>query len=274
MSKSSGNESSAIVHGGRVLRQRIDNGEVLWGLLVTLPAPGILELAKDWDWFWIDGQHGQLSYDTILNCVRVADLVGVPAIVRVAGHDYSQIGPVLDTGAAGVLVPMLHNAEQAKAVVKAAKFTPLGQRSYGGRRMLDRYGVGYYRTANDDSLLLVQIESVEGFSNAEQIAAVPGIDGLFFGPTDYALDRGISKEVSANMSEPHLWEVAEKIAKICRKHGKIACVHADYRESSGRWVGLGYQMSSHCTDATLLQNAATKALAELRQVAQKALGGI
>lgn len=261
MSKESGG-----VHPGRVLRERIAEGETLWGLIVSLPVPGILELARDWDWFWVDGQHGQLSYDTILNLARVAELVDVPAMVRVAGHDYSQIGPVLDTGVAGVIVPMVHNADQARDVVMAAKFAPVGGRSIGGRRVMDRDGADYYRTANDDVVLLGQIESVEGFDNAEQIAAVAGIDGLLFGPVDYSLDRGVCIESGW---DAHLWEVSEKIGQICRNHGKIAASLSGPPERARRLAELGYQMLARGSDAGLFHSAAAKALSELRRATQK-----
>ncbi len=131
MSRTSDAQKSGPLPSGRILRQRLDNGELLLGFCLSLPAPAILEIAKDYDWFWIDGQHGQLSYDTILHCVRVADLVGVPAIVRVAGHDYSQIGPVLDTAPAGVMVPMIHDADQAKIALSQSDVATIGCRHAG-----------------------------------------------------------------------------------------------------------------------------------------------
>ena len=266
MSKESGSESSRVILGGRILRERIGRGETLWGFLLTLPDPGILELAADWDWFWVDSQHGQLSYDTLLHCVRVADLVGVPAIVRAAGHDYSQIGPILDTGAAGVMVPMLHNAGQAKAVVKAARFAPLGQRSFGGRRVIDRGGFKYSLTANQDTILLGQIESVEGLANVEQIAAVEGLDGLFFGPSDYAIDRGIPGE---SMSAPRMWEAVEKIAQACKSQGKVAATLMCAPETAARLVKLGYQMVAGAIDSELLRGGLAEARVNLRRAEQK-----
>ncbi|MCK4850196.1 MAG: hypothetical protein KAT11_02540 [Phycisphaerae bacterium] len=258
-------KTSEAMPSGRVLRQRIDKGQVLLGVTIGLPAPEILELARDWDWFWIDGQHGQLSYDTILNCVRVADLVGVPSVVRTAGHDYSQIGPILDTGAAGVIIPMVHNAEQGRAVVRAAKFPPLGQRSLGGRRVIDQFGSKYASIANQNVLVLAQIESVEGLANAEQIAAVPGIDGLLFGPADYALDCGLSIESASDISEPRSQEAARKIAQSCKKHGKVACSFVGSCETAARLAKLGYQMLSVSIDAALLAGALNEALAEHRR---------
>ena len=261
MSKMTGTNNSGTLPSGRVLRQRIDNGDALLGFCLTLPAPEILELAKGYDWFWIDGQHGQLSYDTILHCVRVAELVAVPSIVRTVGQECSQIGLALDTGASGVMVPMIHNAEQARAVATATKFPPIGQRSFGGRRVMDQSGGKYAATANKDTLVLGQIESVEGLANVEEIAAVAGMDGLFFGPCDYALDSGMDIESAANLSEPAVWEAAEKIAASCAKHGKVACSLAGSCETAARLAKVGYQMLGVSLDATLLSSGMSDNLA-------------
>jgi 2-keto-3-deoxy-L-rhamnonate aldolase RhmA len=110
--------------------------------------------------------------------------------VRVAGHEAGPIGLALDMGATGVIVPCVDTAEQARALVTAAKFPPLGNRSYGGRRPIDLHGRMYAHTANEDTLLLLQIESPLAITNAEQIAAIPGVDGLFLGPDDIMFRRG------------------------------------------------------------------------------------
>ena len=269
MSKASDVQKTPPVPSGRILRQRIDNGDVLLGLLLILPAPGILELVRGYDWFWIDGQHGQMSYDTILTCVRVADLVGVPPIVRVSAGDYSQIGPVLDTGPAGVMIPTIHNVQQAQAVADAAKFPPLGQRSFGGQRLLDRFGAEYADTANQDVFLIAQIESTQGLANVEQIAAVPGIDGLMFGPADYSLDSGIPIAAALGMTEPALWDAAERIAQSCAKHNKVACTLVTCPQSTVRLAQMGYQMLAVAIDAHLLSAAASGALDGFRQALRK-----
>ena len=265
MSEKANDDAKKVVPSGRVLRQRIDNGDVLWGFYLTLPAPEIVELVKDYDWIWVDGQHGQLSYETILDCVRVGDVVDVPTIVRTPGHDYSQIGPVLDTGASGVMVPMIHNAEQGRAVASAAKFAPLGHRSFGGRRVVDRFGGGYAASANEDTILLGQIESIEGLANVEEIAAVPGIDGLMFGPVDYALECGLDAKSALNLSEPAVWEAARKIGESCSKYGKVACTIINSVETAVRLVGEGYQMLNISMDAAMLGSGASERLNDFRQ---------
>ena len=104
------------------------------GLNVMYPSPGAVErIAPDWDWIWLDGQHGEIDYGEMLQLVRACDLVGRPAFVRVPGHEAGPIGLALDMGATGVIVPCVDMPEQARALVAAAKFPPLGKRSYGGR---------------------------------------------------------------------------------------------------------------------------------------------
>ena len=191
------------------------------GVCVMYPAPGIVErIGPDWDWLWIDGQHGEMGYSDILACVRACDLVGRPAVVRVSGHESGEIGKALDTGAAGLMVPTVDNAEQARQIVRAAKFPPLGSRSYGSRRVIDRFGRGYANRGETQPLLICQIETLEGLANADAIAAVDGVDALFFGPDDMALRQGMPMD--APRPEGCFDEVQRKVAEAARAHGKHA----------------------------------------------------
>ena len=238
------------------------------GFGLSLATPEILEITSGWDFFFLDNQHGQYTYDSLLNCVRVSDLMGVPPVIRVPGDDYSQIGPALDTASAGVIVPMIHTAEQAQAVVQAAKFPPLGQRSTGGRRVNDRFGRPYVNIANDDVLLIGQIESVAGFTNAEQIAATEGMDSLMFGPFDYGLDSRVPIQAIVDMSDSRLWDAAEEVAQACKKHHKIAFTIAFSVEHAKRMASLGYQMIVTGFEVALLKSAAANHLSQLRQALQ------
>lgn len=105
--------------------EKIKAGETQFDFAIGYPAPGILErIGNDWDWVWIDGQHGQLAYQEILNLIRVCELMGLPAIARVPSHEAGFIGMVLDAGADGIIVPLVNTVEEAKAIVSAAKFPP------------------------------------------------------------------------------------------------------------------------------------------------------
>ena len=205
-----------------------------FGLCIMYPAPGAVErIGPDWDWIWLDGQHGEIGSDSMLQLVRACDLVGRPAFVRVPGHEAGPIGFALDMGAAAVIVPCVDTPEQARACVAAAKCPPLGNRSYGGRRPIDRQGRGYAATANEETLLVVQIESPLAMENAEQIAAVPGVDALFLGPDDIMLRRGFTMDTPR--SEATLGADLAAMTAACERHGKLAVT-----------VGVGSEMLSLC----------------------------
>jgi len=97
------------------------------GLCIMYPAAGVIEnIGSDWDWIWIDGQHGQLDYRTQLEMVRVCNLIGRPAVVRVPGHDPGMISLALDMNPDGLMVPMVDTPDQARQIIKAATFAPRG----------------------------------------------------------------------------------------------------------------------------------------------------
>lgn len=193
-----------------------------FGINCMYPAPGVIErIGPDWDWIWIDGQHGQVAgYETMLAMVRACNLIGKPAFVRVPSHDAAWISLALDADADAVIVPQVESVAEAKAVVRAAKFPPVGNRSYGGRRPIDRHGRSFSNTANTDRLLVCQIESDQALNDAADIAAVDGVDVLFLGPDDMAMRRGLT------MDQPRKPEMmadcVEKLTDACRKRGKLS----------------------------------------------------
>lgn len=221
------------------------------GICISYPAPGIIErIGSDWDWLWIDGQHGELDYTDMLNAVRVAELVGRPAVVRVPGHDPGAIGLALDMSPDGIMVPLVDAEDQARAIVRAAKFSPLGSRSYGGRRPIDLHGRGYSHADQPQPLLVCQIESPEGLEHVEAIAAVPGVDVLFLGPDDLALRAGLA------MDQPRppgcFDEAFRKVAQAAISHGKLAGSVFATPEALTYGLSLGYRMIVVGGDMTFL----------------------
>ena len=190
-------------------------GEVQLGFGLQVPAPAILEVVhEDWDWFFIDGQHGQLSNDALLHAVRTADSVRKPSLVRVRDHSFGAIGPVLDMSCTGIIVPMVNTPQQAEQLVQQAKFPPLGTRSYGGRRVIDLNGGSYWETANEDSLLFVQIETAQSLDNVEAIVETPGVDGILVGTDDLRLSLGIP--LRTPLSESKIADCLTQVAQATR----------------------------------------------------------
>jgi len=235
------------------------------GLCSMFSDPGIIErIGKDWDWVWIDCQHGTYSgMEKVLSVVRACNLVGVKAFVRVPSLDTGWISLALDTDADGLIIPQVDTVEQARAAVRAAKFPPLGNRSFGGRRPIDLKGRGYYHSANRDRRLLCQIESPEGLSQAEAIAAVEGVDGLFLGPDDMILRQGHSMDQPRDMAK--MTKALETMCAACHRHGKLACMVAVDAEMMEICLRLGVQMIVAGADAVLLAGGSGTASAAARK---------
>jgi 4-hydroxy-2-oxoheptanedioate aldolase len=226
-------------------------------------------IGPDWDWIWIDGQHGEMDYNDMLALVRACDLIQRPSFVRVPSHEFGPIGKALDMGASGVIVPVVDTPDQARAVVHAAKFPPLGGRSYGGRRPVDLQGRTYSDTANTDTLLVVQIESPQAIENADAIAATPGVDALFLGPDDVMLRRGYS--MTTPRSRETLGKDMEAVAAAARKHGKLSVMVGVGAEMLTLSVSCGFNLIVAGGDVGFLANASKQASAEARAIADRGL---
>ena len=250
------------------LRVQATENEVLLGFCINYPAAGIVErVASDWDWIWIDGQHGEHDYQSILACVRSAEAAQTATLVRVPGHDPGWIGRILDTGASGVIVPQVDTREQVERIVAAAKFAPLGSRSYGGRRPIDLGGRGYAEKANADTLLVVQIESHTAIQNADDILQVPGVDAFFFGPDDVAMIDGLPME---KPKQPGLYDlVLETLSDIAKKHDVICGGAFGQPEDAAKVVAMGYTLLGVGSDSAFLSDISKERRAQL----DKVLGG-
>ena len=154
-----------------------DAGSQLAGQMARLPFEGVC----------IDMQHGMIGFSDAVDMIAAISNAGRPAIVRVLWNEPGLIGQSLDAGAAAVIVPMVNSKAQAEALVKAAKYPPLGGRSWGGYTAFQTYGLSpadYLQKANTITQVFAMIETQAALDAVEEIAAVPGLDGLFVGPSD------------------------------------------------------------------------------------------
>jgi 4-hydroxy-2-oxoheptanedioate aldolase len=246
-------------------RETLKTGVPQVGLCVMYPSPGAVErIGADWDWVWIDGQHGELGYSDLIALVRACDFAKRPAFVRVPGHEAGPIGLALDMGATGVIVPCVDTPEQARALVAAAKFPPLGGRSYGGRRPIDQLGRTYSDTANQDTLLVAQIETPLAIENVDQIAAVEGVDALFLGPDDLMLRRG--RRMDVPRTREMLWADLTAVTTACRKHGKFGVMVGMGAEMFKLSLEAGFNMIVSGGDVGFLAGGSKQASAEVRAI--------
>jgi 2-keto-3-deoxy-L-rhamnonate aldolase RhmA len=171
-----------------------------------------------YDWISIDIEHTDIDVVSLTNLLRGMYGRGVAPIARVTTNDVIEIRRALDVGAQGVLVPFVGTAEQAQRAVAAAKYPPWGVRGYSFCRAND-WGVNFsgdVQTANDETAVIVMIESKEGVDNIEGILAVEGVDAAFIGPYDLSGSYGIPGQIES----PVVRDACRRVIEACERAGK------------------------------------------------------
>jgi len=220
-------------------------GKVAVGPIVVYASPDLAEQIAHmgFDWVWLDWQHGEWT-ETTLNSALARFLGADTApIVRVKGLDPGAINHVLDMGAMGVIVPMVQNAAQARVAAQAVYYPPLGQRSGGGTRLglLSGKDAGdYLAHANEEMVLVVQVETEEAVSNCEEIMRVPGVNAVLIGPGDLMID------VKAHgHDESHHEKLVQEVAQAAKRTGVAAGYFCTSKEEARRRVAEGFRLISY-----------------------------
>jgi 4-hydroxy-2-oxoheptanedioate aldolase len=233
-------------------QERCTGGEVTIGTFAAIPHPVAIEVTASAgvDFICIDWEHAQISRERIEDLVRAADVHGVQAMVRVPGHAAESIAAALDAGAAGVLVPRVSTAEQARAAVQATRYPPVGARGVGpGRAAAYGYRIPDYLAAANESLLLaIQVETAEGLANIDAIAAVDGVDVIFIGPGDLS----VSIDAMGPAGAKKLNAAIETIAKAATRAGRTVGIFRPSPDDVGTWAPSGIRFFILASDTMFL----------------------
>ncbi len=181
-------------------------------------------------------------------------------MARVSRNDYTMIGRLLDEGCMGIIVPMVHTAEDAKAAADACRLPPVGTRSYGWGRAA-RYGDDYVDWINDEVFVAIQLEDIDAVENAEAILSVPGVDGVWAGPADLALSMGIDPRNMAQ-DERHA-RALEKIVQACRNTGTIPGLSCGSPEEAQKYAAIGFQFLTAGSDMGFMAGGAKAGITTL-----------
>jgi len=207
------------------IRQRLQAGGAALGMPVRLGRSGdVVRIAKSTghDFIFIDCQHSMFNIETIGHIISTAMSCGVAPMVRVRGIDDPDVSLLLDNGAMGIVYPDINTAAEAQQAVDACKFAPIGKRSVsGGYPHFDYRAVPLAASVpqlNDNCLLVCMIETVEGLSNVEAIAAVNGVDVLHVGSNDLLANMG----KPGQFDDPALVAAQERVIAACRNNGIFA----------------------------------------------------
>ena len=256
------------LHVENAALDRMRAGEVALGLVVRLARSGeIAAIAKasGHDFLFVDTQHALFSVETIGHIARAAQGIDVATIVRVPRYDDPDIGRLLDAGVSGIVVADVASVEQAKQVVAACRFPPLGKRSVQSTYPVTGYmphPIGdLLAEVERQTLVACMIETMEGVANLEEIAAVEGVDVIHIGCTDILADMG----KPGAFDDPELHDIVHRLIDACRRNGKFAGLGGDRSlERLAGYFGKGLQFHTTQTDITYLIEAASQRTRAMR----------
>ena len=243
--------------GTNTLKEKMRKGQGVIGAFNSLPSADAVEILGflGMDFVIIDAEHGVSDLESCENQVRAAEAVGISSMMRIALNLQQNILRHLDTGVMGAQIPQVDTAEEARAVVDAVRYPPIGKRGLAGVRAAG-YGVAmplgdYVKKANEELMLCVQIETVKAVENAAEIIAVDGIDLIFVGPTDLSTSMGYA----AQSTHPAVMEAIEQVGKAVVAGGKWAGTIARDADAYEHWRNVGYQYLATGTGAFFADGA-------------------
>lgn len=237
------------------LKTKWDNGDTVWGAWCASSSPINAETFArlGFDYVGVDMQHGLIGYSEAVAMIQAISAGGSLPIVRVSANDAATIGKVLDAGAEGVVVPMVNSVEEAAAAVAACRYPPRGVRSFGPIRA--SLAIGSREPRELEAVVCsVMIETVGGLENLEEIAATPGVDVIYVGPSDLAL--ALSLPPAYELEDSLHRQAIERIKSTCETHGIIPGIHCDGGEMAKRRHEQGFRMMTLVNDTVLVRNGA------------------
>jgi 4-hydroxy-2-oxoheptanedioate aldolase len=246
------------------MRALIAEGRPAYGGWCMIPGAFVAEIvsASGCDWVCIDQQHGLIDDAAMRVMVQATAIRRTPTLVRVPWNDPAPIMRALDAGADGVIVPMVNSADEAKRAAFATRYPPNGYRSWGALRSGMANRNFNPASANQQSVCLVMIETMEGVDNLDEILDVPGVDGALVGPNDLSISH--SGDTAGAASSARDVEMIVQIGQACRKRGLAGAISGIKLTEASRWEAAGFALIGLPSDAALLGLGMTEAIGTAR----------
>ncbi len=233
-------------------------------LNITHHIPATIAAMCGFDAVWVDMEHIPADYREINEVVLAAKAYGAETVVRVPRGCYSNMTRPLEMDASAVMVPHVMDLEDAKYVARMTKFHPIGRRPIDGgytdgQYCMMNYGE-YIQYSNDQRLTIIQIEDKEALEVIDDIAQVPGIDMLFFGPADFAHSLGIPTD----MKDPRVTEARRKVAETALKYGKFAGTVGNPGNIKELY-DMGFRYVNICADVAMFARQCREVMANYKK---------
>jgi 2-keto-3-deoxy-L-rhamnonate aldolase RhmA len=250
------------------LKAKLKNGGLVVGTMISEirnPNLAYMLMQCGFDFFIIDNEHGAYSPETVSNMIAAARGAGISVIVRIPEIRREAIMKPLDSGAAGLLVPMVNTADQTREIMSFSKYPPMGNRGAALSRAHSLYSrpnaAEYLKQANEATFIAVQAESPQAIENLESIASTPGLDSIFVGPFDLSVSMGIPGQPT----HPKEVQAIAKVIDVCRQHNVIPGIHMSDVATLKDWIDKGMRFVSFSSDVDLLAKAGKENLVRLRE---------
>jgi 4-hydroxy-2-oxoheptanedioate aldolase len=228
---------------------------------LSMPSPFAAEVMahQPWDSLTIDMQHGVVDYSAMVGMLQAISTRPPVPLARVPWLEAGIVQKTLDAGAYGVICPMINTAEEADQLVSYCRYPPRGQRSFGPIRAMLYAGNDYFQHANQEILVIAMIETRQALDNLESILAVPGLDGVYVGPSDLAISLGYPPALDPETGE--VVDAITQIVKATKAKGLIAGLHCMAPPYVRRMFALGFDFASIASESRLMALKAQEVIA-------------
>ena len=248
-------------------RQRVRDGELLLGqLLLEFFTPGIGPLldACGLDFVIFDMEHGRCDIGMLEMLIASCRGSSIVPMARVPDLNFAPLSRVLDIGAKGVMIPRVETRQQTEEIVRQLKYTPEGKRGIALDIAHDLYQPAnkeFFAKANQDTVVIIQVETARAFENLEEIISVPGVDVAWIGHYDLTVSMGFP----AQFDHPKLIDAMNDLVRICRKYGVAPGFLPPNQESAAHWIAQGFRMISLGSDIGVFLDGINRFRAHIEQ---------
>ena len=250
----------------------VRKGRLCIGCCVTFGDPAVTEIAAEagFDFCWIDGEHGELDRFSAMTHIMALKGTSCAPFFRGPACSHTEIKKVIDFAPAGIIVPMIMNAEDADYAVRACRYPPAGNRGCGMRRG-NRYGTmpdaDYFGRSARDPLVILQIEHIDACRDLDRILAVPGVDSILIGPYDLSCSMGHPGE----WNHPEINAVFDETARKTRAAGKLLGTYAEC--GIEHWLKRGVQYIACANDTGAMMTGFRQMIKKIRDADCQVISG-
>jgi 2-dehydro-3-deoxyglucarate aldolase len=250
---------------GNPVKRKLARGETVIGSWIAMDHPWVADIMGQcgFEFLVVELEHSVVELGALTGLFATIELHDVVPMARLSSNDPIQAKRVLEAGAYGLIFPMVTTAAQARQAVEAVKYPPQGQRGFGLGRAQD-FGFGsreYFERANEETIVIVQVEHIDAVHNIDAILDVAGIDGVFLGPYDLSGSLG----VPGQLNHPKVVEARKQVLAACRKRGICPGLHVVHPDAKlfREVLDEGFRFIAYGGDILYLGEACRKAMAEI-----------